>query len=94
VTNYVTSRDNYEHPEKNRIRGGCLAAFNPGQPDALNSLGVIYAEQGNTVRALLVWRELVREVPGLSAGAHKSGIAGQPGYGCPWRDGGHEGSLS
>ncbi|MEA2649240.1 MAG: protein O-mannosyl-transferase [Candidatus Binataceae bacterium] len=37
--------------------------FNPGQPDALNSLGVIYAEQGNTVRALLVWRELVREVP-------------------------------
>src|ERR1700686_3431965 len=34
--------------------------FNPGQPDALNSLGVIYAEQGNTVRALLVWRELVR----------------------------------
>jgi protein O-mannosyl-transferase len=37
--------------------------FNPGQPDALNSLGVIYAEQGNTVRAVLVWRELVREVP-------------------------------
>ena len=37
--------------------------FNPGQPDALNSLGVIYAEQGNTVRASLVWRELVREVP-------------------------------
>jgi Flp pilus assembly protein TadD len=37
--------------------------FNPGQPDALNSLGVIYAEQGNTVRAVLVWRELVREGP-------------------------------
>ena len=26
-------------------------------------LGVIYAEEGKTVRAALIWRELVREVP-------------------------------
>ena len=37
--------------------------LNPGQPDARNSLGVIYAEEGKTVRAALVWRELVRETP-------------------------------
>jgi Flp pilus assembly protein TadD len=35
----------------------------PGQPDARNSLGAIYAEEGNTARASMVWRELVREVP-------------------------------
>jgi tetratricopeptide (TPR) repeat protein len=37
--------------------------LNPGQPDAWNLLGVIYAEEGKTVRAALVWRELVREAP-------------------------------
>jgi Flp pilus assembly protein TadD len=37
--------------------------FNPREPDARNSLGVIYAQEGKTVRASLVWRELVREVP-------------------------------
>ena len=37
--------------------------LNPGQPDAWNSLGVIYAEEGKTVRAWLVWRALVREAP-------------------------------
>jgi Flp pilus assembly protein TadD len=37
--------------------------LNRGQPDARNSLGVIYAEEGKTVRASLIWRELVREVP-------------------------------
>src|SRR6266852_9032114 len=37
--------------------------LNPGQPDARNSLGAIYAEEGKTVRAALVWRELVRETP-------------------------------
>jgi Flp pilus assembly protein TadD len=37
--------------------------LNPGQPEAWNSLGVIYAEEGKTVRASLVLRELVREVP-------------------------------
>jgi mannose-1-phosphate guanylyltransferase len=42
-----------------------LAALqlNPGQPDAWNSLGVIYAEEGKTVCASVVWRELVRTVP-------------------------------
>lgn len=37
--------------------------LNPSQPDVRNSLGVIFAEEGKTVRAWLVWRELVREVP-------------------------------
>jgi hypothetical protein len=38
--------------------------LNPRQPDARNSLGVIYAEEGKTSRAALVRRELVRETPG------------------------------
>ncbi len=33
------------------------------QSDARNLLGVIYAEEGKTVRASLIWRELVRDVP-------------------------------
>ena len=37
--------------------------LNPGQPDAWNSLGVIYAEEGKTARAVLVWSELLREAP-------------------------------
>jgi Flp pilus assembly protein TadD len=37
--------------------------LNPGQPEARNLLGVIYAQEGKTGRASLVWRELVREVP-------------------------------
>ena len=37
--------------------------LNPDQPDARNTLGVIYAEQGRTARAWLVWRELVRDMP-------------------------------
>jgi Flp pilus assembly protein TadD len=37
--------------------------LNPGQLDARNMLGVIYAEEEKPVRAALVWRELVREVP-------------------------------
>jgi hypothetical protein len=32
-------------------------------PDARNSLGVIFAEEGKTVRASLLWRELVQEAP-------------------------------
>ena len=36
----------------------------PGQPDARNLLGVIYAQEGKTVSASLVWRELVHDVPG------------------------------
>jgi tetratricopeptide (TPR) repeat protein len=37
--------------------------LNPGQPDARNLLGVIYAQEGKTVRASLIWRELVHDVP-------------------------------
>jgi Flp pilus assembly protein TadD len=35
----------------------------PAQPEARNLLGVIYVQEGKTVRASLVWRELVREFP-------------------------------
>src|SRR5580704_10189914 len=37
--------------------------LNPAQPDARNALGVIYAHEGKTVSASLIWRELIREVP-------------------------------
>ena len=37
--------------------------LNPRQADARNLLGVIYAQEGKTVRASLVWRQLVRDVP-------------------------------
>lgn len=37
--------------------------LNPGQPDARNLLGVIYAQEEGTDRAWLVWRELVHDVP-------------------------------
>jgi Flp pilus assembly protein TadD len=37
--------------------------LNRKQPDARNLLGVIYAREGKTVRASLVWRELLRDVP-------------------------------
>jgi Flp pilus assembly protein TadD len=37
--------------------------LNPGQPDARNLLGVIYAQEGESDRASLIWRELVREEP-------------------------------
>jgi len=55
---------------------------------------VIYASRGNTVRALLVWRELVREVPDISRRRTNLAWLGSQVTGCPWRDGGHEGSLS
>ncbi len=37
--------------------------LNPGQPDARNLPAVIYVQEGKTIRASLVWRELVRDVP-------------------------------
>src|SRR5208283_554962 len=37
--------------------------LNLNQPDARNSLGVIFAEEGKTVRASLLWRVLVRDAP-------------------------------
>jgi len=42
-----------------------LAALrlNAEQPDASNLLGIIYAQEGKTASASLVWRDLVRDVP-------------------------------
>ena len=37
--------------------------LNPGQPDARNLLAVIYVQEGKTIRASRIWRELVRDVP-------------------------------
>ena len=37
--------------------------LSPGQADALNLLGVIYAEEGKTVRASQTWHDLIRNVP-------------------------------
>src|SRR5271156_5999219 len=37
--------------------------LNPDQPDARNQLGVIYAQEGKTASASIVWRELVNDVP-------------------------------
>ena len=37
--------------------------LNPHQADARNLLGVIYAQEGRTASAWLVWRELVQDVP-------------------------------
>ena len=37
--------------------------LDPRKPDARNMLGVIYAEQGKTIPASRVWRELMREFP-------------------------------
>lgn len=37
--------------------------LNPQQPDTRNLLGVIYAREGRTAGAWLVWRELMREAP-------------------------------
>ena len=62
--------------------------LNPEQPDARNLLGVIYAQEGKTVRASLIWRELVREVPDYEPARTNLAITGQPKRGCPWRDGG------
>jgi hypothetical protein len=37
--------------------------LSPGQADARNLLGVIYAREGKTVRAAQTWLDLIREVP-------------------------------
>jgi len=51
--------------------------LNPRQPDALNSLGVIYAEEGQTDRAAIVWRELLREVPNYEAARTNLALLGR-----------------
>ncbi len=50
--------------------------LNPGQVDARNLLGVIYAQEGNTDRAHLVWRELLRDVPGYEPARTNLAIVG------------------
>ena len=52
--------------------------LNPGQPDARNLLGVIYAQEGNTDRAYLVWRELVRDLPDYETARTNLAILGNP----------------
>jgi len=37
--------------------------LSPGQADARNLLGVIYAQEGKTVRASQTWQDLIRDVP-------------------------------
>jgi len=52
--------------------------LNPAQPDARNLLGVIYAQEGKTASASLVWRELVREVPDYEPASTNLAILGRP----------------
>jgi Flp pilus assembly protein TadD len=52
--------------------------LNPRQPDARNLLGVIDAQQGQTVRASLVWRELVRDLPDYQPARTNLALLGSP----------------
>jgi Flp pilus assembly protein TadD len=52
--------------------------LNPGQPDARNLLGVIYAQEGQSARASQIWRELVREVPDYEPARANLAILGSP----------------
>jgi tetratricopeptide (TPR) repeat protein len=52
--------------------------LNPRQPDALNLLGVIDAQQGQTVRASLVWREIVRDLPDYEPARANLALLGNP----------------
>ncbi len=52
--------------------------LNPGQPEARNLLGVIYAQEGDSARASLIWRELVREVPDYEPARANLAILGNP----------------
>jgi hypothetical protein len=45
------------------MRGLSLLSSLQAKILARNTLGVIYAEEGRTARAWLVWRELVRDMP-------------------------------
>jgi Flp pilus assembly protein TadD len=48
------------------------------QPDARNLLGVIYAQEGKTASASLVWRDLVRDVPDYEPARENLAILGNP----------------
>jgi Flp pilus assembly protein TadD len=52
--------------------------LNPEQPDALNLLGAVYAQEGDTASASLVWSELVRDVPDYEAARKNLAILGSP----------------
>jgi len=52
--------------------------LNPAQPDARNALGVIYAHEGKTASASLVWRELLREVPDYEPARTNLALLGSP----------------
>jgi tetratricopeptide (TPR) repeat protein len=52
--------------------------LNPRQPDACNLLGVIDAQTGQTVRASLVWRELVNDVPDYEPARTNLALLGSP----------------
>ena len=50
--------------------------LNPSQPDARNSLAVIFAEEEKTARASLLWGELVREAPDYEPARKNLGLLG------------------
>jgi Flp pilus assembly protein TadD len=52
--------------------------LNPEQPDARNLLGAVYAQEGDTSSASLVWSELVRDVPDYEAARKNLAILGSP----------------
>jgi Flp pilus assembly protein TadD len=52
--------------------------LNPKQPDALNLLGAVYAQEGDTASASLVWSELVRDVPDYEAARKNLATLGNP----------------
>jgi tetratricopeptide (TPR) repeat protein len=52
--------------------------LSPGQPDARDLLGVIYAQEGETVRASQVWRELARDVPDYQPALTNLALLGSP----------------
>jgi Flp pilus assembly protein TadD len=52
--------------------------LNRDQPDARNLLGVIFAQEGESARASLIWHELVREVPDYEPARTNLTILGNP----------------
>jgi tetratricopeptide (TPR) repeat protein len=52
--------------------------LNPRQPDARNLLGVIDAQEGQTIRASLVWRELLRDLPDHEPARTNLALLGSP----------------
>jgi Flp pilus assembly protein TadD len=52
--------------------------LNPDRPDVRNLLGVIYAQEGKSADASLVWREFIREVPDYEPASTNLAILGSP----------------